>query len=187
MTSNNKINKQDMNTLSLHFTSTYCNAWPKLKFYIDGDLYHDFVFEQSQDIINIPIDLLPGEHELIIELYDKTYKNTVIKDGQIVEDQLVTLDHMAIDDVILPNYLKYMGQYTTKDQQTSKGLTWGVNGQWQWNFATPIIDWAIDEKLKRVDPANQADPYSRVLSQKKIKITVDALREFEKQLNDIDF
>jgi hypothetical protein len=174
-----------MNQLSFSFTATHCVSWPKLKFYIDDDLYHDFIFTDGAAQIDLPLDLLPGSHEIKIELYDKTYLNTVVQDEVIVQDQLVTLENIWVDGVQLPDFFKYSGKYLTNDLDSIDGLTWGINGHWCWEFEFPIIEWILEEKLVRVD--SEFGKRSEVFNQKKRDATLAALEKFRQQLNDIDF
>lgn len=132
-----------MNSLTLTFNTTFCNGWPRLKFYIDNDLYQEFVADSKSSIINIPIDLLDGSHELVVELWGKTQLNTSVKDGIIVNDQLVTLDSIQVDGVQLPDYFKYSGTFYHGLTPQCPCVTWGQNGKWRWNFTTPIITWVL--------------------------------------------
>lgn len=134
--------------LSLVFSASQHNGWPKLKFYLDDDLYEDYTFTSSSAKIDIPLVLVDGEHELTIELYDKTYNNTKVVNDLIVEDQIVTLEQIQIGGVVVPDFVKYAGVYYTKEQTYPNGLTWGINGQWQLTFKTPFIDWILAEKNK---------------------------------------
>ena len=168
-----------MNHLRFEFSATYCNAWPKLKFYINDDLYHDYHFETTKGQVTLPIDLLDGAHLLEIELYDKTSHHTVIQDNKITQDQLVTLEHIYLDNVLLPDLFLYRGHY----EHFPKSLTWGVPGKWSFKFATPIIDWALHTKND-----NQFDAESTVVSTysfQKNKKLLDLLDLLEQELQDV--
>lgn len=136
------------NLLRLKFSATECNGWPKLKFYIDDDLYEDFIFKSPNAEIELPLSTLDGEHELSIELYDKTNNNTIIIDSKIISDQTVTLDKIFVDNVEVPNFIKYKGIHYYHGQEHIQSLTWGPNGVWKLKFRTPIISWILDEKEK---------------------------------------
>jgi len=169
-----------MNQLGLLFTATECNGWPKLKFLIDDDLIQDYEFNSSSALITLPIDLLDGEHYLDIELYGKSFANTVIVGDKIVQDQLVTLDTILIDDVIVPDFVKYKGVYTVQNQQTPQVLTWGVPGTWRLMFEHPIIDWVLDHKLKDYHKIDNYDEWTTsVYHPKKSQTLIDGFRELE--------
>jgi hypothetical protein len=135
-----------MNQLTLKFSATECNGWPKLKFYLDDDLYEDFVFTESSSIIKLPLALIDGDHELAIELYGKTGQNTQLVNGQIVADQTATLEQLLIDDVPIPNFVKYSGIHYYHGGAHPQSLVWGPNGIWKLAFKTPIINWILEEK-----------------------------------------
>lgn len=135
-----------MNILSLVFSASFCNGWPKIKVYLDEDLYQDHEFIKDNEIVDVPLDLLDGLHTLKIELYNKSSRNTKVVDSIIVQDQLVTLEYIKIDRVTVPKQFLYEGRYTYNDVEPYQGLTWGINGHWSWNFRTPIINWIINQK-----------------------------------------
>lgn len=135
-----------MNYIKFKFNATEYNGWPKLKFLIDGDLYHDYEFLDNTAFVELPLDLITGNHVLDIELYDKTFNNTLVIDGVIIKDQLVTLEEIFVDNVKVPDFVKYQGIYKVGDTKTPQALTWGVNGTWTLNFEYPIIDWILDQK-----------------------------------------
>jgi hypothetical protein len=135
-----------MNILSLVFSTSFCNGWPKIKVYLDEDLYQDHEFSKDNEIVDIPLDLLDGLHTLKIELYNKSNRNTKVVDNIIVQDQLVTLENIKVDGVTIPEQFLYEGRYTYNNVEPYRGLTWGINGHWSWNFQTPIINWIITQK-----------------------------------------
>jgi hypothetical protein len=173
-----------MNTLSLIFTASFCNGWPKIKVYLDEDLYQDYEFIKYAEIVDIPLDLLDGNHVLKIELYNKTNQNTKIEDGVITQDQLVTLENIKVDGVTIPKELLYKGRYVFNDVEPQQGLTWGINGYWSWNFQTPIIDWIIIQKNLNED--TQFDSLiSQNYSEEKHQAILQQLNMLEIKLNDI--
>ena len=171
-----------MNFLSLEFTATKCIDWPKLRFYVDDDLYQEFQFEDSQATITIPLELMDGDHCLEIELYGKTFDNTKVVDGQILEDQLVTLAKILIDDVELPAKFLYHGRL--EDNPDSPSLTWGKNGKWVWHFGAPIINWALDFYRKENDNVIETTITSMYSEQKNKKL-LSILDKIEKELENV--
>lgn len=175
----------NLDQLVLEFTATCYNGWPKLKFYIDDDLYEDFTFTESKATVKLPLSLVDGEHELVVELYNKTTSNTLVDDnGNIIQDQLVTLDNLYFDNVQLPNFVKYSGIYYFNDQKIPQGLTWGVNGNWKLNFATPLVGWVLEKKdeFDNARPAGLLTPLE--YSSLKKKKLMFYLKQIEKILID---
>jgi hypothetical protein len=130
-----------MNSLKLDFEATECNGWPKLRFFIDNDLYQDFEFTKKFDTIELPLDMLDGIHALEIELYGKTYKNTILDNNKIIDDQSVTLKNIWIDNVQILDFVKYKGIYHVKNEMLPQTLTWKQNGSWKLHFEYPINKW----------------------------------------------
>lgn len=141
-----------MHTIKFDFKVSECNGWPTIVFLVDDDTLLEHQFTQEQETIELPIDVLDGEHLLEIERINVTRDNTQIdQTGHIIKDQLVELLNIYIDNVRLPEFFKYRGTYTLNGQSYPQGLTWGGNGIWSWDFETPIIDWAIDTKIEHAN------------------------------------
>lgn len=176
-----------MNHLEFHFSATECHGWPKLKFFIDDDLYHDYEFSSASGTVLIPLDLLPGPHQIKIEFYGKTERNTVQIDNEIVKDQLATLDSITVDNVTIPDFVKYQGLYQVGDVKRPQILTWGQNGFWILQIEYPIIDWILDLKLQTTLSHSDNKQWAMsVLHPKKIQSLRDNLQVLEKLLSDVD-
>lgn len=171
-----------MNQLKLKFTATECRGWPRLKFYIDDDLYEEYHFIETLGEVVLPIYLENGPHELVIELFGKTQENTVFVDGQFLQDQLVTLDEICIDEIPVPNFIKYSGQYHVGETSRPSALTWGQNGRWVLQFQTPIITWVVDQKHQRNAYAESGEVLIDAATQEKKRQQLYWLSELEKSL-----
>lgn len=172
-----------MNHLKFEFSATECNGWPNLQFFIDDDLYQDYEFLGPTAEVTLPIDLLDGEHLLEIELYGKTFENTKVENDQIIADQLVTLDCMYIDDIQLPDMFKYSGRYEHCPDQIS--LTWGINGKWSFEFATPIVPWAVTCKLNEENKYNDYSVITSAHSYEKNNKLLEILDHIEQELGNV--
>jgi hypothetical protein len=173
-----------MNILSLVFSASFCNGWPKIKVYLDEDLYQDHEFSKDNEIVDIPLDLLDGLHTLKIELYNKSNQNTKVVDSIIVQDQLVTLESIKVDGVTVPKQFLYEGRYIYNDAEPYQGLTWGINGHWSWVLKTPIIDWIIYQKNLNEDTLTNSR-ISQNYSEEKHRAILEQLDILETKLNDI--
>jgi membrane protease subunit (stomatin/prohibitin family) len=85
--------------------------------------------------------MLDGIHALEIELYGKTYKNTILDNNKIIDDQSVTLKNIWIDNVQILDFVKYKGIYHVKNEMLPQTLTWKQNGSWKLHFEYPINKW----------------------------------------------
>lgn len=134
------------NVLTLEFTATECQGWPKVRILIDNDIIHEYEFDQGTTKIDIPIDLIDGDHVLEIERYGKTNSNIVFIDGKILQDQSVTLVDMYVDEIKLPEMFKYNSKFCYDNLELPSVLVWGPNGIWTWRFRTPLLQNLIDQR-----------------------------------------
>lgn len=173
-----------MHTIKFDFNVTEYNGWPSIVFLVDDDTLLEHQFTHEQETVELPIDLLEGEHLLEIERTNVGKNNTEIDaNGNIVKDQLVELVEMYVDDVKLPEFFKYRGVYHLNGTKYPQGLVWGGNGVWQWNFETPMVEWAIDTK---VDHANSYQGITKPNKEKIIeaKEHFNVLRTFLDRIDD---
>lgn len=171
-----------MNRLTFVFNTTECNGWPKIRMLIDDDLYEDHHFVENNEQVNVPIELLDGNHSLTIEIYGKTSNNTIIDNvGHIVKDQLIELIDIYADNIKLPDLFKYIGVYKFNDQEYPQATTWGCNGLWIWNFATPLLTWALDKQIANRESYNPPI----ILFKDRIVIEQEKIQRLQTQLNNI--
>jgi len=147
---------------SLYFTAKECNGWPKAKFLIDAEEILENLFSDSQEKINLSLDLDPGLHTLEIVKYGKTNLNCIVEKDKIVQDQVLALDKMTYDNITVPTSLLYRGTWVW--EQTQHGsLTWGPNGTWVWQFEVPFVPWAAKTLRNQGHPhKNLLDPWHEI-------------------------
>jgi len=137
-----------VNVITFAFKVTECNGWPKVEILIDDDLYEDRHFTTTNERVNIPVDLIEGDHLLTIEIYGKEPKNTILdSEGNIIDDQLIELTDIYVDDIKLPDWFKNIGVYKFKDLIYPQATIWGCNGVWDWKFSTPLLTWVLDKQI----------------------------------------
>ena len=155
-----------MNHITIDFTTYKFKRFPKIKIYVDDDLIEEIQFDKEQQLINIPVALEDGNHLLEIEHFDKTSRDTQIKDGKIVADTKFTIRSVVIDKFDLPSSLMYLCEFTPNWKDLHRPIdfpdvlpqsfTIGPNGTWKLEFETPIENWLIknkkanNEKLKNI-------------------------------------
>jgi hypothetical protein len=172
-----------MNKIELIFKVTECNGWPKLKFLLDLDLIEDYTFTAGEAKITIPIDLVNGKHILFVEFYGKTNINTKVdNDNNILQDQIVELVDIYVDDVLLPNFYKWIGVYKFGDQTHPQALKWGCNGIWSWSIEVPLISWLLEKKIEQDEKYNKSEMsyYERcIIAQEKIQQLENDLKKIQ--------
>ena len=134
-----------MNKLTFCFNATQVKSWPKIKIFIDEVVVHDHCFSQSQELVDVFVELPDGHHTLQIERYGKTAENINFDsvNNVIIEDQTLELTKICIDDILLPVLFLYEGVWHWENHTEPRALFWGPNGHWTWKFDTPVIPWAI--------------------------------------------
>lgn len=161
-----------MTVLTFKFSAVESMGWPKLRFCIDNDVLLEYDFDKETAQIELPLDLIDGDHVLEIERYGKT-------DQQ--ENQAVTLEDIYIEDVRLPDWFKSSGTFYFFDQAIPSGLIWYPNGKYILNFSTPIINWFVDQRLEKWGPIESLFNPSESNKQK----LYQTLDQFEQELNDV--
>ena len=69
-----------MNYIVIDFKNYRFKRFPKIKIYVDDDLIEEVHFGQEEQTVSIPVALEDGKHILEIEHFDKTSRDTQIKD-----------------------------------------------------------------------------------------------------------
>ena len=93
------------------------------------------------------MDLKPGQHLLEFERFNKTDDNTLVdQHGNIIQDQLVTLNEIWYENIRLPVDYLWQGTFCYNGHSLASVLCWGPNGTWSWPFQTPVLPWMINTR-----------------------------------------
>lgn len=147
-----------MNNIEINFKNYKFKRFPKVKIYVDRELIEEVQFDKEEQTVRVLVALEDGKHTLEIEHFDKTSRDTQIKDGNIVADTKFTINSIVIDDFDFSSSLLYQCEFRAnwKDLDKpkdfpdvlSQSLTIGPNGIWRLPFETPIDDWLIQCKIE---------------------------------------
>ena len=136
-----------MSTLVFELSATECRGWPWIRICIDGTVKLEQQLTQEKTSIELDLNLSAGEHLLDIERFNKTDQNTLVDEqGNILQDQAVTLEKIWFENVDLPMEYLWRGEFCYNAQTHKAVLCWGPNGHWSWPFKTPILPWLINIK-----------------------------------------
>ena len=162
--------------LKFQFSAIECNGWPKLRFIIDDDIHLEHEFTSNTESVPLLFDIEHGKHVLQIERYGKK-DNNIILDGQtIVRDQIVELQDIFLEDIKLPDYVKYSGSFRYSGRVEPSSMYWGPNGVFELDFETPFVDWIINQQKQKQNVIDLFNYSKKASLEKKIL-------EFEKILN----
>ena len=111
---------------------------------INSQESHPIAFERTVD---------EGPHSLKIRLENKTNSDTVVENGEVIEDLLLNIDDIAIDDISLGNLL-WTAEYILDKPQLYQGKTidhldncvnLGWNGTYILKISSPFYIWLLEK------------------------------------------
>lgn len=129
--------------LGVDLVGYLCGEWPQVRVSVDGVVQREITVQDCQ-LVQLELDLVEGTHRLDIERFGKQDHHVRLDQGCIVQDQMVRLQHLWLDGVRLPEKLLYQGVFAWQDHVEPGSTLWGPNGVWSWQFAVPMITWAMD-------------------------------------------
>lgn len=133
-------------------------SWPYLRILIDDTVCSEYHFTDNIANIKIPISsaLNAGEHILSVE-----------RKGRVDNDdpQTVILDSILLDDIQLPDYFRFEGEFEFNNTKFPNIEVFQPNGVWRLKFEMPIIDWIINKNFEKnnVDTANLEQRRQKIL------------------------
>lgn len=118
------------------------------------------------DNLEFDVQIVPGEHEIRLQHYGKTYRDHQYNENnEVIVDKHFELLQMYFDDVPLKDILwegEFFPVYDTKYKEQNEDLPYSIkpnlyfghNGSWQLSFAYPAVDWLIEKQdlVKVKDP-----------------------------------
>lgn len=135
--------------IEISLSSSFWDKAPKAKVYVDDNLIFDSVVDQPIKV-KFNGDLTEDRHKLIIELYDKDKYQTVVKDDQIIKDQLLNIDAILFDEIDI-QFLKHtLSKYFPVQhsneipKEVTNCVNLGYNGRWELEFTTPVYIWLLE-------------------------------------------
>lgn len=173
------------NILTLSFAATECNGWPQIRILLNNKIVEDCAVVNKLTV-PVAVDNTTKNYTLQIQRYGKTDKNFVFVDNQIVKDQVVKLELMAVDGIKVPDYIINNHANFTFDNQTHPGSCYfSPNGVWELEFQAPFITWLLDQKI--LHESMYTDDYKFDWSYKLGPQSVDVLSgKFEEALEKIN-
>ena len=122
------------------------NKYPYARIKLNKTTIFDQVVTKSVTIKK-EVTAMPGEQELVIEMYNKGSDYTQVVNGEIVNDVLLNIDHVELDNVDLTQLARDNCLYYPKSEhapsEVSHCLNLGWNGCWILKFEAPIYRWVL--------------------------------------------
>lgn len=145
----------DFETIDFAITlsAKHWNKYPKFSIWLDDELIVQNDLTLGTDTIKFAREVAKGDHAIKIRLENKTNQDTVVKDGEIVNDMLINIDDITIDDISLGNLI-WSAEYLLDEPQEYQGKTidhldhcinLGWNGTYILKFSSPFYIWLLEK------------------------------------------
>lgn len=138
---------------SITLNRTYWNKLPQYSIWVNDDKIVDDALSEDRRTVEFERDLAEGDYLLKIRLENKTNKDTIIENGEIVKDMLLNIEDIVIDDISLGNLL-WDATYILDEPHEFNGKTitqldhcvnLGWNGTYVLKFSSPFYLWLLEK------------------------------------------
>ena len=139
-----------METLSfkIGLSGTFFNNVPAYSILLNGVKQASGKVSAEIEIIEFSADIEDDqEHLLEIRLENKTNRDTVTENGEIVKDTLLNVDSIAIDDIELGELKWSMSEFVADDPARPtlvRCVNLGWNGSYRIRFTGPFYLWLLE-------------------------------------------
>jgi len=146
-------------TFNVVLASAWWNNPPSAKVWLNDELIENTkVSEKREDkeqkIISFSRQLSEGEHTITVELYKKTWDETVV-DGpeatKVIKDQLLFVEDIEIDEISLGHILYTNSKFYTDrkwhpdlPEVLTEMTSLGYNGRLELKFQVPTYIWFLE-------------------------------------------
>lgn len=145
------------NTETLNFKVTLdAIFWKKIPEYsilVDNIVKSNgLLVNKGVTVVEFSCELEHGPHVIAVRLSNKDWTDTLIENGEIVADMLLTVSEIQIDTIDLGE-LKYQGIFYLDSPQMFQGqeiqdlpgcTSMGWNGQYELKFSSPYYLWLLE-------------------------------------------
>lgn len=148
--STNQNNEETIN-FKIVLNGTYWGKKPQYSIWLDDAVVAQSEVSKELYTVEFQRTISKGNHSLKIRLENKSIDDTVVKNGEIVEDMLLNINDIVIDDISLGNLL-WTAEYKLDTPQIYKDQTidhldgcvnLGWNGTYILNFSSPFYIWLL--------------------------------------------
>jgi hypothetical protein len=135
-------------------SGTFWERRPQFSVWLDDHMVvASEIVSAAQQEIKFQRTIDKGIHTLKIRLENKINSDTVLANGEVVNDMLLNVDDIMIDDISLGNLL-WSAEYILDNPQQYKGQTitkldncvnLGWNGTYILKFSSPFYIWLLEQ------------------------------------------
>ncbi len=155
-----------MADITIILESKYFDKPPNADIYINDKLIETVKFEASDKPVSITFACeLADANDIIIHRYGKTIFDTIVKDGNIISDQTLSINNIIVNRIPLEKllylgvfYPDYPEPWHTEQKELGIELPTSMtyhnklfhNGRWILNFEMPIHVWFFNNINKEI-------------------------------------
>ena len=139
-----------METLSfkIGLSGTFFNNVPAYSILLDGVKHASGKVSAETKFIDFSVDIEEDQdHLLEIRLENKTSRDTVTENSEIVKDTLLNIDSIAIDDIELDELKWSISEFVGDDPARpilQRCVNLGWNGSYRLKFTSPFYLWLLE-------------------------------------------
>ena len=142
MTEKEKLN------FKIGLSGTFFKNVPAYSILLDGVKHASGKASAETEIVEFTCDLEEDQdHLLEIRLVNKTSKDTVTENDEIVKDTLLNIDSIAIDDIELGDLKWSMSEFVGDNPNRpilQRCVNLGWNGSYRLKFTSPFYLWLLE-------------------------------------------
>ena len=140
-------------SLDISLSGTYWDKKPQYSVWLDDHVVAQSEVSNAVHNVKFQRNVSEGTHTLKIRLENKTNADTVIKDGEVINDMILNIDDIIIDDISLGNLL-WSAEYILDKKQQYKDqeidhldgcVNLGWNGTYVLKFTSPFYVWLLEK------------------------------------------
>jgi hypothetical protein len=141
---------------TIELSGTYWDKKPEYSIWIDdSQIERKIIPTESNELHTVlfSVSLVDGPHALKIRLENKVVTDTVLKDGNIVQDMLLNIESITVDDIDIGNLKWTLSYYQTDSTVFVDGentnrlqncVNLGWNGAYILDFSCPYYLWLLE-------------------------------------------
>ena len=140
-------------SFDISLSGTYWDKKPQYSVWLDDHVVAQSEVSNAVHNVKFQRNVSEGTHTLKIRLENKTNADTVIKDGEVINDMILNIDDIIIDDISLGNLL-WSAEYILDKKQQYKDqeidhldgcVNLGWNGTYVLKFTSPFYVWLLEK------------------------------------------
>jgi hypothetical protein len=148
----------------IEFEFCYGASWPIIEF-VDLDVSCQEKLSANETVKYVNYEFVTSNPTVMFKNINKTDNDTIIVNGEIVQDQVVKIKKIFVDDILInlelinhsmtfvPNYpqgyFDYCNQHNIVPDLVTHDTNLHFNGSWIFEFVLPFWKWYAESRLEK--------------------------------------